>query len=43
MKKVFSFRFKEDLIEKARKEAKKEDRPLTNWIERLIKKELKIK
>lgn len=37
-KKNFSFRFDKELIELARKQAEKENRTLTNWIETLIKK-----
>ena len=37
-KKIFSFRFEEGVIEEAKKQADKENRTLTNWIETLIKK-----
>lgn len=43
MKKSYSMRLDTELMEKAKKEADKENRTLTNWIETLIRKELKEK
>ena len=43
MKKPFTFRLDAELMEKARDEADKENRTLTNWIETLIKQRLSEK